>query len=224
MGMRKTVLLMASMGLALFLASGVALAATVRCVGGECRGTQKDDRIVGTDRRDVVEALRGADEAFGREGNDVLYLRGGADQARGGQGNDEILGGDGGDYFLEGGDGDDILGGGRGYDGLMGDRGDDVLKGGSSADELYGWWGGDTIIGGEGPDIIEPNPWFGYPQEAAQDTEDYVEAGPGDDRINMGSLDESVDHVDCGDGTDWVFEVIDPNTQDTFVNCENIGI
>jgi hypothetical protein len=52
--MRKTILLLASGVLAWLLASGVAWAATLRCEGGECRGTQKDDRIVGTDRRDVV--------------------------------------------------------------------------------------------------------------------------------------------------------------------------
>ena len=59
--MRRTVLLLASVGLAVLLASGVALAATVRCEGGTCNGTLKDDRIVGTDQRDVVEALGGAD-------------------------------------------------------------------------------------------------------------------------------------------------------------------
>jgi Ca2+-binding RTX toxin-like protein len=222
-GVRRTVLLLASVGLAVLLASGVALAATVRCEGGECRGTQKDDNIVGTDRRDVVEALGGDDEVFGRDGNDVFYLQGGNDQARGGPGDDKMLGGDGSDYFVLGGPGDDFISGGQGYDGLMGDRGDDVLKGGSSRDELHGWRGGDTIIGGEGPDYIEPNPWWGYPQEEGQDTEDNVEAGPGNDDIYMGYLDETVDHIDCGDGTDWVWEVPVLDTEDTFVNCENIG-
>ena len=125
---------------------------------------------------------------------------------------------------MEGGDGDDLIRGGRGYDGLMGDRGDDVVEGGPGRDELHGWWGGDTILGGEGPDYIEPNPWRGYPQEGAQDTEDDVQAGPGNDDIYMGYLDETVDHVDCGEGTDWVWEVTNPTTtEDTFVNCENIG-
>jgi Ca2+-binding RTX toxin-like protein len=139
------------------------------------------------------------------------------------QKDDRIVGSDGSDYFVVGGRGADLISGGQGYDGLMGDRGDDVLKGGSSRDELHGWWGGDTIIGGEGPDHIEPNPWWGYPQEEDQDTEDNVEAGPGNDDIYMGYLDETVDHVDCGDGTDWVWESFEGDGQDTFVNCENIG-
>src|SRR5918998_2892969 len=77
---------------------------------------------------------------------------------------------------------------------------------------------------GRGPDYIEPNPWWGYPQEGAQDTEDDMQAGPGNDDIYMGYLDETVDHVDCGEGTDWVWQVTNPTTtEDTFVNCENIG-
>lgn len=214
--MKKTFLLLVVMATALVLASGVAWAATIRCDGGKCRGTQKDDKIVGTDRRDNVSA---------RGGKDDIYLRGGADQASGGQGADKILGNDGSDYWVVGGDGDDLIRGGQGYDGLMGDRGDDVLEGGPGPDELHGWWGGDTIVGGEGPDYIEPNPWWGYPQEEeTQVAEDNVEAGPGNDDIYMGYLDETVDHVDCGDGTDWVREVTNPtDTEDTFVNCENIG-
>ena len=114
--MRKIALLLASLAAALVLASGVAWAATVRCEGGECRGTQKDDRIVGTDRRDVVDALGGDDEVFGLEGNDVLYLQGGADQAGGGPGDDRIVGSDGSDYFVVGGRGDDFISGGQNYE------------------------------------------------------------------------------------------------------------
>jgi Ca2+-binding RTX toxin-like protein len=218
MGMRKTVLLLASVALAVLLASGAAWA-TLRCEGGECRGTQKEDRIVGTDRRDVVRAQAGDDLVYGREGKDDLYLQRGADQARGGQGDDAILGGDGSDYFVFGGPGDDHISGGPGYDGLSGDAGDDVLEGGSSRDEIFGWSGGDTIIGGQGSDRIEPNPPYGYAQEGAQVTEDKVEAGPGDDDIFMGGFDDTVDHVDCGDGTDLVWQAF--GEQDTFVNCEH---
>jgi hypothetical protein len=72
--MRRTVLLMASMALTLLLASGVALAISeVRCDGGECKGTPDDDKMVGTDRRDILYAFRGSDLLFGNGGRDDLY-------------------------------------------------------------------------------------------------------------------------------------------------------
>lgn len=80
-----------------------------------------------------------------------------------------------------------------------------------------------TPLSAEGPDHTEPNPWWGYPEEVDRDKEDNVEAGPGNDDIYMGYLDETVDHVDCGDGTDWVWESFEGDSQDTFVTCENIG-
>jgi Ca2+-binding RTX toxin-like protein len=89
--MRGTLLLV-SMTLALLLASGVALAEygggggieynTVRCDGGKCEGTTNDDRMVGTDRRDILYAFKGSDLLFGNGGSDDLYGFLGYDQLR----------------------------------------------------------------------------------------------------------------------------------------------
>lgn len=70
--MRKTVLLLASMALAVLLASGVALAATFW-------GTDGNDYIRGTDNADTI---------LGLDGRDVLEGRGGGDMIKGGPGSD----------------------------------------------------------------------------------------------------------------------------------------
>jgi hypothetical protein len=55
----KGTLLFASMALTFLLASGAALAFnTIRCDGGECNGTPNDDKMVGSDRRDILYAFR----------------------------------------------------------------------------------------------------------------------------------------------------------------------
>jgi hypothetical protein len=56
--MRRTVLLVSSMALAVLVACGVALAATVDCNGGDCVGTRSNDTLFGTPR---------VDEEFGDE-------------------------------------------------------------------------------------------------------------------------------------------------------------
>jgi hypothetical protein len=75
--MRKAIFLFASMTLVALFASGVALAYgggnfnTVRCKGGECKGTSGWDRMIGTDRRDIEYAFKGIDDLYGRGGRDV---------------------------------------------------------------------------------------------------------------------------------------------------------
>jgi hypothetical protein len=138
--MRGTLLLV-SMTLALLLASGVALAEygggggieynTVRCDGGKCEGTTNDDRMVGTDRRDILYAFKGSDLLFGNGGSDDLYGFLGYDQLRGG-------------------DGSDKLGGGEDRDDLYGNSGPDVLNGGDHADQMIGGDGNDKVFGGGG--------------------------------------------------------------------------
>jgi Ca2+-binding RTX toxin-like protein len=138
--MRGTLLLV-SMTLALLLASGVALAEygggggieynTVRCDGGKCEGTTNDDRMVGTDRRDILYAFKGSDLLFGNGSSDDLYGFLGYDQLRGG-------------------DGSDKLGGGEDRDDLYGNSGPDVLNGGDHADHMIGGDGNDKVFGGGG--------------------------------------------------------------------------
>jgi Ca2+-binding RTX toxin-like protein len=135
--MMKPVLLFASVVLAVLLAGGVALAATINCPNREgnlCVGTNSGDIMSGTDK---------ADEMRGR---------GGPDSIAGDPGSDELYGGDGQD-LLKGNKGKDTLGGGLGYDDLRGGTGDDTFDAGPG-DASYHFldsWGRD-IIEGAGPD------------------------------------------------------------------------
>jgi Ca2+-binding RTX toxin-like protein len=89
---RKTLLLLATMALALLLAAGVALAATVTCqVGVACNGTSSADTITGTTSNDTIKGLAG---------NDTISARDGIDKINGGPNNDTMDGGPGNDTYL----------------------------------------------------------------------------------------------------------------------------
>src|SRR5215213_6344587 len=89
--MRKTVLLLTTMSLALLLAGGVALAATKQCqVGVLCNGTSSADTITGTTSKDTIN---------GRGGNDTISARDGSDLINGGPNNDRMNGGPGNDTY-----------------------------------------------------------------------------------------------------------------------------
>jgi hypothetical protein len=75
MGMRRTVLMLASMVAALLLACGVALAATISCDGGLCVGTDKPDTMIGSRHRDTMK---------GSADNDSLMAHASADTVVGG--------------------------------------------------------------------------------------------------------------------------------------------
>jgi len=135
--MEKPAILFASAILAVLLAGGVALAATINCPNREgnlCVGTNGGDIMSGTDK---------ADEMRGR---------GGPDRIEGGAGYDELRGGDGQD-FLKGEDGNDSLWGGLGNDDLRGGNGDDRFDAGPGPASYHfeDSWGQD-IIEGTGPD------------------------------------------------------------------------
>jgi Ca2+-binding RTX toxin-like protein len=110
MGMRRTVLLLASLSLAVLLASGLALAApnggttttTIYCkVGTSCQGTSGPDIIYGTPSADVIIPYAG---------NDIVKAGGGNDEVRHGFGDDYIEGGLGADTLRGGFDRDTIYG------------------------------------------------------------------------------------------------------------------
>jgi Ca2+-binding RTX toxin-like protein len=116
--MRKIVLLLASMALAVVLTSGVAWALNyVQCTGGACAGTEVEDSIQGSDVNDQISALGGADWVEGGLGGDVV----------------------------RGGLGDDIISGDNGPDKLYGDANKDELYGNAGQDKLYGGGGADYI-------------------------------------------------------------------------------
>jgi Ca2+-binding RTX toxin-like protein len=116
--MRRIGLLLATMALAVLLASGVALAAinTIHC---------KTDKVCfGTKARDLMKGTSGHNEMYGKGKADVLYGFRRGDSLFGGNGNDRLVGGRGIDGLYSGhsgprdglGDGDDSLEGGKGSD------------------------------------------------------------------------------------------------------------
>src|SRR5918998_4290436 len=110
--MRKTVLLLAALAIALLLVSGVAWAVTKDCRAGAdfCVGTNERDTLNGSEERDKIYGKAATDKLFGNGGNDNLLggedndtIRGGAglDTVQGQtQGNDEVYG-QGGDDELD---------------------------------------------------------------------------------------------------------------------------
>ena len=88
--MRRSVLLLVSGALAVLLASGVALAATINCVAGEvfCVGTKNDDTLNGSEEREELYGLGGIDQLFGNGGDDEFFGGKEADTIRGGSGYD----------------------------------------------------------------------------------------------------------------------------------------
>ena len=116
--MRRAVILLTTVAVAIVVGSGVALAATIRCDGGHCSGTNRADSIFGTDKRDAIFAKKGADFVSGR---------GRADNLNGEDGDDEVLGGWG-DDWVKGGRHDDAVEGNLGNDRIMGGSGDNVIR------------------------------------------------------------------------------------------------
>ena len=108
------------------------------------RGTEGDDRLVGTRRKDFICGLGGNDRVRARGGRDVVHGGPGRDRLYGGRGNDRLFG-DAGRDLVRGQSGRDRLVGGQGRDSLHGDGGDDWI---SSRDRR----GGDRVSGGKGRD------------------------------------------------------------------------
>ena len=157
--MRRVVLVLGAMALALLLTSGVALA--VNKVG-----TNGPDTLRGTDR---------ADNLSGRGGNDVLFGRGGSDNLLGGPGKDWVLGGGergpgGGDKNLAGGPGNDGVIAGQGSDNASGGEGNDLLIDGNLRESSH-----DRFSGGAGNDVLIVNHFPPF--------EDIVSCGRGFDRV-----------------------------------------
>ena len=130
--MRRAVILLTTVAVAIVVGTGVALAATIRCDGGHCSGTDRPDSIFGTDRHDAI---------FAKDGGDFVSGRGRADNLNGGDGDDELLGGWG-DDWVKGGRHDDAVEGNLGNDRITGGSGDNVIR---AADGMK-----DLIVCGDG--------------------------------------------------------------------------
>jgi Ca2+-binding RTX toxin-like protein len=143
---KRIMLAMTLMALALALSAGVALAANVICAGGLCPGTPQDDTITGSSSADDIRAKGGDDrvDAGGSANGTADVVKGGPD--------DDTIDGEGGDDVLEGGTGQDELEdttfdtpndhddlfGGKHRDVLIAVDGDsnDVLDGGDGANDI----------------------------------------------------------------------------------------
>jgi Ca2+-binding RTX toxin-like protein len=162
--MRRVVLVLAPMALALLLASGVAWAVNK----------------IGTDGPDTLRGTNGNDSLLGRGGNDRLFALDGRDTLLGGPGKDwvdthpkEFRRGD---KNLQGGPGNDLVVGGRGSDNVLGDTGNDLLVDGPHREFSL-----DKVSGGDGTDVLAVQ---NFP--AAQDI---VTCGGGFDRVLADSKD-----------------------------------
>jgi Ca2+-binding RTX toxin-like protein len=124
---RRTVLLLAAMAMALSVSAGVALAVgdsgpgVTKTCRTPCKGTANPDTLKGTKASNHIEGL-GANESAtegdliqGFAGNDVLHGDAGGDRIEGGNDNDSIFG-DTGEDLLIGGSGNDHINGGSGGD------------------------------------------------------------------------------------------------------------
>lgn len=165
--MKRVFLLVAVMALALAVASGVALAATVNCTGGDCEGTNKADTMNGTS---------GADYMRGKGGDDLMRGKD-DDEMEGDQGADTIKAGDGDDSYLWGGFDNDA-------DKVYGEDGDDHIYAGygktKAVDQAFGGPGNDTIDAAERSSI-------GF-----KVAKSIIDCGPGDDTV---FFDQGLDKV-----------------------------
>ena len=152
--MKRVILILASMGVAILLASGVALAAT----------------FVGDAGPNLIVGTAASDSIFGQGGDDALHGGGSADAVYGGFGDDLIRGGPGNDNpgfaigpavkGLYGGFRDDRGEGNLGDDLIVGGAGGALLLGGFSDDQIGDPGPGalDKIICGAGVDFVEASP------------------------------------------------------------------
>jgi Ca2+-binding RTX toxin-like protein len=157
MGMRRTVLALASTALVVLLASGVAWAVTKNCKAGAdyCIGTDEPDTLNGSKVRDKMYGLGEVDLLLGSGGNDLLRGGPGNDTVKGGAGNDNIDGDDpeadaGGSDRLYGQDGNDYISD-YAFDFVSLTEDQDLMSGGKGDDTLYGTH---TLNGGPGDDVI----------------------------------------------------------------------
>ena len=162
--MRRVILLLAAMAVALMFGSGVATAA-------------------------VKFGTNGPDEFFGTNEEDVFYGRGGSDFLEGCGGNDVLYGGDDPDLVGDGlcrRSGDDALYGGAGDDEIFSFPGDDILFGGRGNDFLFEGEGNNVMYGGRGNDFFQAtaiNPDEPSSEKTTPKKKDLIFCGSGRDTV-----------------------------------------
>ena len=206
--MRRTVLLLASIALAVVLVGGAALAATISCAGGfqRCKGTEEADVLRGAPK-DTPEL----DRMIGLGGDDELYAEAGDD-------------------FMEGGLGDDLMSGGPGNDSFRwfyepdytyeeATAGNDTFYGGKGHDEIVDFVGYNRLFGGSGGDDLRGHGYFAG--RAGNDTLVLFDrgkalGGEGSDKID--SHNGVSNNVSCGVGTDTAYA----DRADVLSGCERV--
>lgn len=224
--MRRSVLLLASLGLVVLLVSGVAWAVTKDCKAGAdyCVGTEEPDTLNGSEVKDKMYGLGEVDLLLGSGGDDRLLGGPGNDTVKGGAGNDRI---DGDDPEADAGGVDKLYGQGGNdsitdypYDRSSDTEEEDLLSGGKGDDWLYGT---NTLNGGPGDDTIETYSPSGYGPART------ITGGTGKDTItSTWNHDDTIYVQDgerdkvrsCAEGTDTVYfdrrlDEVNPT------NCEN---
>lgn len=168
-------------------------------------GGNGDDSIDGDSSRDTIygddalDATTGNDTINGGSDNDSLFGGSGDDSILGGAGRDTLSGdagddtlnGQGGDDELDGGTGDDTIDSDGNNDGddtvIPGDGGDAIVVTGSSADDTFtvSQSGSDLVIRRGSSSITIPTTGLAAGVETV-----IVNAGNGNDTINIGNLDQ----------------------------------
>jgi Ca2+-binding RTX toxin-like protein len=165
--MRRTLLLLSTMMLALLLASGVAWAVNKVGTNGPdtLRGTNGDDNLLGKGgNNDKLFSLNGRDNLLGGAGKDCLLCA--TRQFRGFAGDKILLGGPGNDFVL----------GGKGSESVVGGEGNDLLS--DPGDREFSK---DRYSGGPGNEVIDVVHFRG--------ASDRVICGSGFDRVVADSND-----------------------------------
>jgi Ca2+-binding RTX toxin-like protein len=202
--LRKAVLLLASMALAVLLAGGIALAAEITCPNrsdDRCMGTTEDDTMTGTDERDKMRGFAGNDTLYGKGFRDFLVGHAGNDTLRGQEGDDALVGARQTlDYLatdsdrLFGGQDQDILIGGSGNDRVFGGPGNDTVQGEvfgnadhhSNRDFTHGDDDDDTIHGDDGELYGDA----GEDTIVARGADALLDGGPGNDKVRPAPCDD----------------------------------
>jgi Ca2+-binding RTX toxin-like protein len=168
--MRRILLVLTTMAVALVAASGVAYALSVQCDGegdqapdtGACAGTAQDDTIIGTEGTDFIDARGGDDRVEARGGEDFLFGRSGVDLLFGQDGNDHLFGHGRGDTLV-GGFGINQYFGASGPDNIFADASQpgesEAISAGPGNDTIFAFDGQlDVIDCGSGTDTVTNDP------------------------------------------------------------------
>lgn len=128
-----------------------------------------------------IVGTNGNDKLNGTDKDDIIHGKLGADTINGYGGNDSI------DAFIDakidGGAGDDYIRVEYGFSTIYGGSGNDEIYGSGRHNEIYGEDGNDTITG----------------------SSSYIDAGSGNDEINISGVPREKTTVYCGSGNDKVF-------------------